>query len=231
MARTPSPRDVRQVLALATALCITACEAERPPRPATPVRPSAETAGEAAFLDPSKDAAALTYAGDRGRFVDTSKVEEVPEEARGLVRVTIPGGAAPPPGRVWVANLRNPESDGRFRLETVPRSQFEELALGQGRRSKVTVPEGLEPPEAAPATGEVIVYKTDWCGVCKQVTRYLDRKKVAYVAKDIEKDRKAAAELQAKAKKHGVPMGSVPIIDVRGELMVGFDRKRLEQLL
>ena len=79
--------------------------------------------------------------------------------------------------------------------------------------------------------GEVVLYKTSWCGVCKKVESYFDRKGVQYVAKDIEKDREAAAELQAKAAKAGVATGSVPIIDVGGELIVGFDRGRLEKLL
>ena len=94
-------------------------------------------------------------------------------------------------------------------------------------------PEGLEPPETAPATaaGEVIVYKTAWCGVCKKVEAYLERKGVQYVAKDIEKDRDAAGELQAKAAKAGVKTGSVPVIDIGGELIVGFDRSRMEKML
>jgi hypothetical protein len=54
---------------------------------------------------------------------------------------------------------------------------------------------------------------------------------VPYQAKDIEKDPQAAAELKAKAAEGGVRTGSVPIIDVKGELLVGFDRARLEQLL
>jgi glutaredoxin len=166
-----------------------------------------------------------------GAFTDTNKPAEVPEEARGLVRVTLLAGPEPPPGRVWVANLRGPASAAGWPLSTVERGLFEELALGQGRSSQVELPAGLEPPVAAPREADVIVYKTDWCGVCKQLTAYLDRKGVKYVAKDIEKDSAAAGELRAKAEKSGVKTGSVPVVDVRGELMVGFDRSRLEQLL
>lgn len=235
MARSQHPRVVRLVFSLLL-VCVQlwmlpACGEEKPPRPTPDAPASAESASEPVFLRADQDAAVLTYAGDRGRFVDTSKIDEVPEEAKGLVRVALLDGAAPPAGRVFVANLRTPEPDGSYRLETVPRDQFEELALGQGRRSQVTLPKGLEPPPAAPPSGDVVVYKTDWCGVCKQVMRYLDRKKVPYLAKDIEKDPAAAAELSAKAKAQGLPMGSVPVIDVRGELMVGFDRKRLEKML
>lgn len=211
---------------------IMGCEPEKPPAPARPPAAQATAASEAtAVLPAAPTDAVLTFAGDRGQFKDTSKPEEVPEEARGLVRVTLLQGPEPPAGTVWVANLRAPEADGSWKLSTVPRELFEELALGQGRSSAVELPPGLEPPKPAPREADVIVYKTEWCGVCKQVQAYLDRKGVKYVAKDIEKDPAAAGELQAKAKEKGIKTGSVPVIDVRGELMVGFNRARLEQLL
>ena len=211
-------------------LCVlAACEPETPPQPedAPPAGEDGTTA-EATF-EPGVTKAVLTFAADRGSFSDSSKVEDVPEASRGMVRVSLLDGPRPPAGKVWVANLKQ---DGAVQLTTVDRSQFEELALGQGLSSAVTLPEGLEPPpQVATNTDEVIVYKTAWCGVCKKVQSYLDRKGVKYVAKDIEKDRTAAAELQAKASKAGVRTGSVPVIDVGGELMVGFDRGRLEKLL
>lgn len=213
-------------------VCSGGCEPEKPPAPTRPAAgPSgAETAAEAVLPPDAKDAV-LTYAGDRGQFKDTGKPADIPEDARGLVRVSMLQGPPPPPGKVWVANLKTPEADGSWKLTTVDRNQFEELALGQGRSSAVELPPGLEPPTPAPREADVIVYKTDWCGVCKQLTAYLDRKGVKYVAKDIEKDPSAAGELQVKAKEKGIKTGSVPVVDVRGELMVGFNRARLEQLL
>lgn len=211
------------------------CEPERPPAPETnkthddPEAP-AESDAEA-FFEPGASDAILTYAGERGVFADSSKLEAVPEEAKGLVRVKLLAGPGAPAGTVWVANLGRPEADGRFRLRTVPRELFEELALGEGRSSEVELPEGLEPPEQVAKAQGVIVYKTSWCGVCKKVEAYLERKGVDYEAKDIEKDRTAAAELQAKAQTQGVRTGSVPVIDVGGQLIVGFDRARLEKLL
>ena len=231
-------------IALCLLTALLACGPEKPP---APDRPATAAGGAKADGSPPTDAAeapvlaaeakdcVLTYAGERGEFADTNKPADVPEEARGLVRVTLLSGPEPPAGRVWVANLRAPGADGGWQLSTVERGLFEELALGTGRSSKVEnlpeLPPGLEPPPAAPAGGDVVVYKTDWCGVCKQLTAYLDRKGVKYVAKDIEKDPAAAAEMRAKAEKKGVKTGSVPIVDVRGELMVGFDRGRLEKLL
>ena len=228
-------------IALCLLTALLACGPEKPPAPDRPATAAGGVkADEAAPADAPVLAAeakdcVLTYAGERGQFADCNKPADVPEEARGLVRVTLLGGPAPPEGRVWVVNLRSPGADGAWQLSTVERGLFEELALGTGRSSKVEnlpeLPPGLEPPPAAPEGGEVVVYKTDWCGVCKQLTAYLDRKGVKYVAKDIEKDPAAAAEMRAKAEKKGVKTGSVPIVDVRGELMVGFDRGRLEKLL
>ncbi|MCA9655072.1 MAG: hypothetical protein H6712_07115 [Myxococcales bacterium] len=226
-------RPTLRFLASAAVLVALACEPERPPAPKIEATdPDAPPAADAeAFLEPGASDAILTYAGDRGVFADTSKVDAVPPEARGLVRVKLLSGPEAPAGTVWVTNLGAAEADGRFRLRTVPRDLFEELALGEGRSSDVSLPEGLRPPEQVAKVEGVIVYKTAWCGVCKKLEGYLKRKGVDYEAKDIEKDRAAAAELQAKAQAQGVRTGSVPVIDVGGQLIVGFDRARLEQLL
>ena len=137
-----------------------------------------------------------------------------------------------PAGSVWVANLDAPLPDGRYALESVARDAFEETVLGSGRSSIYELPADLDSLEDfAKREAPVIVYKTSWCGVCKQLESYLQRKGVEYVAKDIETDRAAAAELKAKAQKAGVPTGSVPMIDVGGELLRGFDKDRLERLL
>lgn len=213
------------------------CEPEKPPAPeggavAGPAKAGSDAEAEPVFFKADETPAVLTYAADRGAFSDGSKVDDIPERSRGMVRVTLVGGTAPPAGKVWVANLKESPTDAGFKLETVARDLFEELALGQGLSSDVALPEGLEPPKtlAAPSGG-VIVYKTAWCGVCKKVEAYLKRKNIEYVAKDIEKDRTAAAELKAKAAKAGTKTGSVPVIDVGGQLIVGFDRARLERLL
>jgi glutaredoxin len=219
-------------LVSACVLGMSACEPERPPAPRAGATKQGTTAAlDAVWLEPGVSQVVLSYAGERGLFEDTSDPAKVPERARGLVRVTLLDGPRPAPSQVWVANLREPEADGRWRLHTVARDLFEELALGEGLSSNVVLPEGLQPPEKIDRTSEIVVYTTAWCGVCKKLTAYLDRKGVSYVEKDIEKDKKAAAELVAKAKQAGVNASSVPVVDVRGELMVGFQRSRLEKLL
>lgn len=213
-------------LALISALAALSCTPDAPPAPRSAAKGSEMVAATVTY--DGKAPAVLTYAGERGVFADAPSPTSIPAEAKGFVRVKLLDGPEPPRGKVFVANLT--QARDAYALKLVARDAFEELALGDGRSSKIDLPAGLELPDVS-FGDEIIVYKTAWCGVCSKLTAYLDNKGVEYVAKDIEKDRDAAAELQAKAKKKGVQTGSVPVIDVGGELMVGFDRARLEKML
>lgn len=221
------------LLAVGLAIGPIACGQERPPAPvARDVAGAAGQAGtHAARLNLEEDSFSLTYAGERGEFKDTKDPTQVPDRARGLVRVTLLDGRRAPAGMSYVVNLDGANDTGGYALETIPVDMFEELALGRGLSSAVVLPGDLSAPPAAPPAEDVVVYKTDWCGVCKKLTAYLDKRGIPYVARDIEKDVGAAAELKAKADKAGVPTGSVPVVDVEGTLMVGFDRERLERML
>ena len=71
---------------------------------------------------------------------------------------------------------------------------------------------------------KVIIYSTDWCAFCKQAEKFLDSKDVKWIDYDIEKDQKARDELMDKI---GGNFRGVPVIDVDGEIILGFDRPRL----
>ena len=90
---------------------------------------------------------------------------------------------------------------------------------------------GLAGPGSASGPPVVILYGTPWCGACKAARQYLSSKHIPFAYKDIENDPSAARELQGKAARLGIPADRVPILDVRGRLLVGFDRTRLEALL
>jgi arsenate reductase-like glutaredoxin family protein len=77
----------------------------------------------------------------------------------------------------------------------------------------------------------VTVYGTSWCGACREARRYLSARKIPFADKDIERDPAAARELHEKAAKLGIPTDRVPILDVRGRLLIGFDQARVEALL
>jgi glutaredoxin-like YruB-family protein len=75
---------------------------------------------------------------------------------------------------------------------------------------------------------KVIIYSTTWCAFCKTEKQYLDRLGVAYVEKDVEEDKAAYEELMAK---NGGNFQGVPVTDIAGELVLGFDRPKIDSLV
>jgi glutaredoxin-like YruB-family protein len=72
----------------------------------------------------------------------------------------------------------------------------------------------------------VTVYTTPTCGYCHQVKRYLGGKGVSYREVDVSRDQGAAQEMVERSGQMGVP-----VIDVDGEMVVGFNVQELERLL
>ncbi|MBE2247950.1 MAG: hypothetical protein IAE78_00285 [Myxococcus sp.] len=83
----------------------------------------------------------------------------------------------------------------------------------------------------AEPSNDVIVYTTSWCGYCRKAKAFLTARKVFFTEKDIEKDPEASKELAQKAAAAGVRPQGVPVIDVRGRLVLGFDQNALEGAL
>lgn len=77
-------------------------------------------------------------------------------------------------------------------------------------------------------TPSVIVYSAEWCAYCKTEKQYLDKLGVSYAVKDIEKTPGAQDELAAKT---GGKAQGIPVTDIAGEIVYGFDRARIDELL
>jgi glutaredoxin len=77
-------------------------------------------------------------------------------------------------------------------------------------------------------TPQVTIYRTSWCAFCHTEMQWLDRLGVPYVAKDIEEDEAAHAELMEKI--NGDFRG-VPVTDVAGDIILGFDRPKLQDAI
>lgn len=77
-------------------------------------------------------------------------------------------------------------------------------------------------------TPQVTVYRTSWCAFCHTEMQWLDRLGVSYIAKDIEADPAAHDELMAKI--NGDFRG-VPVTDVAGDIILGFDRPKLQEAI
>ncbi len=72
---------------------------------------------------------------------------------------------------------------------------------------------------------EVTVYSTTTCPYCVLAKDFLKKKGVAYKDVNVSVDEKAAQEMIEKSGQMGVP-----VIDVDGEIIVGFDKARLDKL-
>ncbi|MDR1196816.1 MAG: glutathione S-transferase N-terminal domain-containing protein [Candidatus Nomurabacteria bacterium] len=75
---------------------------------------------------------------------------------------------------------------------------------------------------------KVIVYSTDYCAYCKQAKAYLKSKGVDFEEKNIEQDETANKELMDKI---GGAFRGVPVLDIGGELLQGFDRSHINMAL
>jgi glutaredoxin len=194
----------------------------------------------------------FTYVESDGRFATTDKAESVPEGARAVVRVVDPaaGARTDVPGQVYVTDLNQLLKSGKAPARALSRDAYETAAIAQlppgmssarsqGGPPETGVGEPVAPPLAAagdagaPASGPpvVTIYGTSWCGACRAARQYLTERRIPFADKDIERDEAAARELTDKASKLGIPTDRVPIIDVRGRLLQGFDRARIDALL
>ncbi len=75
---------------------------------------------------------------------------------------------------------------------------------------------------------KVIVYSTNWCAYCKMAKQYLSGKDVIVDEKNIEEDPEAHKELMDKI---GGNFRGVPVIDIAGTIVLGFDRAKIDAAL
>ncbi len=75
---------------------------------------------------------------------------------------------------------------------------------------------------------KVIVYSTNWCAYCKMAKQYLSGKDVVVDEKNIEEDPEAHKELMDKI---GGNFRGVPVIDIAGTIVLGFDRAKIDAAL
>lgn len=73
---------------------------------------------------------------------------------------------------------------------------------------------------------EVIVYSTPTCPYCIMAKAFLKQHNIPFKDVDVSKDRKAAAEMFEKSGQMGVP-----VLDINGKVIVGFDREAIKREL
>lgn len=72
----------------------------------------------------------------------------------------------------------------------------------------------------------ITIYTTPTCVYCKMTKAFFKEHNVVYQERDVGADHAAAEEMVKKSGQMGVP-----VIDIDGKLIIGFDKPQLSQLL
>ena len=72
----------------------------------------------------------------------------------------------------------------------------------------------------------VTIYSTPTCPFCEQAKVYLTQKGIPFTDKDVSADHAAAQEMIQKSGQMGVP-----VIDIDGKIIIGFQKEQLDALL
>jgi len=70
------------------------------------------------------------------------------------------------------------------------------------------------------------VYSTEFCPYCLLLKEFLKEHGVQFEEVDVTEDQNAQEEMIAKSGQMGVP-----VVDIDGQIVVGFDKERISQLL
>ena len=87
------------------------------------------------------------------------------------------------------------------------------MAESNGRRSRKHQP-------------RVVVFSTPTCPHCRNAKRYLRKKGIRFKNVDITRDKRAAKDLVRISGQQGVP-----VIQINGRPIVGFDRAKIDRML
>lgn len=70
------------------------------------------------------------------------------------------------------------------------------------------------------------IYSTPTCPWCKKAKGYLDEKGIQYESIDVSSNEVAQKEMIEKSDQMGVP-----VLDIDGKIVVGFDKAKIDELL
>jgi glutaredoxin len=183
----------------------------------------------------------FTWVDEHGDLHVEQSPKDVPLKGRDVVRVVDPAREdGTHDSRIFLVDLRNPTADGSYPTSVSTRKAFDKIA--DERRDKPARVADKDPsgdddpwhagrPKAGNAGAQVIIYGASWCGACHEAAAYLRKKGIPFVEKDVETEPGAAAEMSAKLQSAGLPRGSIPVLDVRGRILVGFSPDAVDQAL
>lgn len=72
----------------------------------------------------------------------------------------------------------------------------------------------------------VTIYSTPTCVYCKAAKEFFEANNVSYEEKNVAEDEQAREEMVRKSEQMGVP-----VIDIDGTIVIGFDKEKIAELL
>jgi glutaredoxin len=235
---------MRLLVVLLVALAGTACRSSEKTDTAKPAS-AAPRANELPPLSVKADTPNLliTWIDPQGDFHVVQKPADVPSEARKQVRVVVVDREAGTGELVYVADLNETAADGSYRLKTFTRAQWDELGASRRKaRLEALAPSAVPPPAAsvpggpgatkgAPSKVVAVIYGASWCKPCHQAADYLKGRGVTVIQKDIEESEAAQAEMRQKLERAGRGGASIPVIDVMGQILIGYSPSALDRAI
>jgi glutaredoxin len=190
----------------------------------------------------------LTWIDDKGDFHVVQKPSDVPKESRDNVRVVVTTREEGTGKLVYVSNMNEVTPTGSYRVKTMTRAAWDELGAGKRKaRLEALAPSAVPAPsdsapsasgdangasKKAPVTGiTATIYGASWCKPCHDTARYLKQRGVTVIDKDIDENEVAAAEMRQKLARAGRSGSSIPVIDLMGQILVGFSPMALDQAI
>ena len=72
----------------------------------------------------------------------------------------------------------------------------------------------------------VILFRTPSCSYCRMAKKYLREQGIKFKDVDVSRDQTAARDMLKRSGQQGVP-----VLDIGGKIVVGFDRPKIDQYL
>lgn len=174
----------------------------------------------------------LTYIDGHGDAHTADKPDKVPAKWRKRVRVVTRDGGD---GKLfYVADLRAKNADGSYPVATMLRSEWEAIidAKRRKQRAKADATRNKRDRTGLEGAGlSAIVYGAQWCQPCHDAADFLKRRGVSVRELDIEEKPVYRREMTDKLRSINQLGGSIPVIDVAGIVVVGFNERQLEGVI
>jgi len=170
----------------------------------------------------------FTWIDEQGGTHTSVSITEIPEKNRELVRVIAKDAGH---GQMfYTADLRKKRADGSYSVSQMSRRTWETKLDSMRQANRTPDPPPLS-PKSAPKGLRATIYGAEWCGPCHQAKDYLSKKGVPVTEHDIDKNPRYALEMKRKLRKAGRGGGSIPVIDIGGVILQGYNPRAIDRAI